>query len=166
MCPLILALRRTQGLETVPWNQVSGSRPRPACLPKSSSLKLARPRPSRPPGLGDGAEACGPQERRCSLNTAGLMGWSHIWFSFKCPNVIKFSPMQRKSLVRCGFPPSIKVKKSQSLIPPADPLSSPPLVCPSLNRKGLYSDLFPRADGGEAPVGCPEPPTPLSHLPT
>lgn len=72
MCPLSMAMKR-QGLESLPWNQVSGSRPRPA-LPISSSpaskLKRSYPAPRRvflscPPGLRDSAGACRPQERRC-----------------------------------------------------------------------------------------------------
>lgn len=94
--------------------------------------------------------ACRPQGRRCSPNVAGLMGSSHIWFPFKCPNVIKFSPTQRKSLVRCGFPPSTRVKKSLSRTPVADRRSSRPPIPPAPPRKGLCSALFSWAEGARA----------------
>lgn len=94
--------------------------------------------------------ACRWQGRRCSPNVAGLMGSSHIWFPFKCPNVIKFSPTQRKSLVRCGFPPSTGVKKSLSHTLVADRHSSRPLIPPAPPRKGLCSALFSRAEGAGA----------------
>ena len=94
--------------------------------------------------------ACRPQGRRCSPNVAGLIGSSHIWFPFKRPNVIKFSPTQRKSLVRCGFPPSTRVKKSLSRTPVADRRSSRPPIPPAPPRKGLCSALFSRAEGARA----------------
>lgn len=76
---------------------------------------------------------------------------------------------QRKSLVRCGFPPlSIKVKKSQSLIPPLT--HSPPchwsiLSCNGREACALICSLELMGLGPS--VGYTEPPSPtvpLTHL--
>lgn len=99
-------------------------------------------------------------------DAAGPTAQSHIWFSFKRPNVIKFSMMQRKSLVRCGFPHFPSRLRNQSLLPAADTLSSLSLVCPALRRRRrtLICVLELLGRGPVWDPRAPPPSRPLTHL--
>lgn len=156
-CPLSMAKKR-QGLETVPWNQVSGSWPCPSHFPSPAS-KLRGPHPAPRWVLPSCLRAA---RRPRGLQTAGDAaphGPAHIWFSFECPNVITFSATQRKSLVRCGFPHFPSRLRNQSLS-----FHQPPCHPSVLFGKGhgrtllCFLELMAGAQGRRSPT------VPLTHL--
>lgn len=87
--------------------------PSPPVQPRSSEDPTQLPGGCSRAALQGCETAQGPADHR--RDAAGPTGLSHIWFSFECPNVIKFSTMQRKSLVRCGFLPFPSRLRNHSL---------------------------------------------------
>lgn len=117
--------------------------------------------PTQLPG-GSCRAAPGAARRHRGLQTAGDAaphGPAHIWFSFRCPNVITFSATQRKSLVRCGFPHFPSRLRNQSLS-----FRQPPCHPSVLLGKGHSRTLpFSRADG-RGSVGTRSPPVPPERI--